>query len=282
MSMTTTSKIATLLLLTLLLAGACESQRSLPVIAEIGDEKVTVEEFYLYLQQINPLLHYPDLVATEQQRLLDEFVAQRVYAGAARKDGLDQRAEVAARLRYFQQRVLAEAYREAFADTIELTDVEALAYYEKNKPLYAVPAQYLIEHLVYREPEKAIYAQAQLREGRPYLELAGHRESDSDLTFVERNRFAADILLPELRGPVEQLKAAEVTELIYTNYGYHVIRLVEKDAANFKPFEAVRSEIVARLQQAAAGQKLKSMIDSELAQGRVKIHLEDLRSADSL
>lgn len=273
-------------LIALFLVGACDSPRSGSVdgtvIAEIGEERVTVDQFYLHLKQVNPRMVYQNLPASEQQRLLDEYVAQRVYADAARDQGLPQQPEVAARLRYFEQRVLAEAFRKDFSGDIEVDDSEAKAYYEENQALFAVPAKYLIEHLVYKEPDKAIYAQGQLREGRPYLDLAAHRESDADLNFVERNRFAADIILPELRGPVSELEVGEVTELIYTNYGYHVIRLVEKEDATFRSFEDARDQIIARLQQAKAAQQLKSVVDDELEQGRVKTYLESLRNAGTL
>lgn len=277
-----TLEFATSLVLALLLVAACDSPAQQSVIAQLGDDEVTVDEFYRYLEQVNPQMTFAELPVSEQKRLLDDYVAQRVYAAAARKEGLQERIEVAARLKFFEQRVLAEAFREDFANDIQVAESEAKTYYEKNRMLFAVPAKYLIEHLVYREPDKAIYAQGQLREGRPYQELARHRESDADLTFVERNQFAADILLPELRGPVSELEAGEVTELVHTNYGYHVIRLVEKEDAAFKPFADVRDEITARLQQAQAGQALQSIVKEEVKQGRVKTHLEDLRSAGAL
>lgn len=278
--------LTSLIVIALFLMGACDSPGSGnvdgPVIAEFGDESVTVDQFYLHLKQVNPQMVYKSLPASEQQRLLDEYVAQRVYANAARDQGVPQQPEVAARLRYFEQRVLAEAFRKEFAGDIAVEESEAKAYYDENQALFAVPAEYLIEHLVYKEPDKAIYAQGQLREGRPYQELAAHRTSDTDLNFVERNRFAADIILPELRGPVSELEVGEVTELIYTNYGYHVIRLVEKEDATFRSFEDARDQIIARLQQAKAAQQLKNVVDDELEKGRVKTHLEDLRSAGAL
>lgn len=270
----------------LLMAGmltiACEAPASQAVIVELGDEQVTVDEFYLYIRQVNPLIQFAVLPQAEQQRLLDDYVSQRVFAASARDQALHENPVVAARLRFFERRVLAEAFTEKSAENIEIKTSEVRAYYDKNKALYAIPAEYLIEHLVYKEPDKAIYAQSQLREGRPYAELARQRENDTDLVFVERNSFAADVLLPELREPVGKLAAGQVTELVYTNYGYHVIRLVEKDEATFKPFQEVSNEITARLQQAKAGQKLKDMVEGELANGAVRVHLDALRSAGAL
>jgi len=276
------NSLTSLVALTLIALSACDSRASQPIIAEFGDQKVTTEDFYLYLEQLNPRMEYAELPATEQARLLDEYVTHRVFAEKARDQGLDRQTNVAARLEFFERRVLAEAFREQVARNIKISDSDVEAYYEKNKPLFAVPAKYLIEHLVYKEPDKAIYAQAQLREGRPYLELAKHRESDADLTFVERNSFAADILLPELRGPVSELEVGAVTELVYTNYGYHVIRLVEKEDATYRTLDEVRDEIAARLQQAAAGRQLKALVEEGMTQGNVKIHLDSLRSAGSL
>lgn len=286
--MNTTARINIVWVMLLLVISACDSPAPPSataddaVIAVFGHEKVTVDEFYLYLKQINPLMQYANLPASEQQRLLDNYVEQRVLASAAREEQLDDNEEVAARLAFFEQRVLADAFRRHFADDIEVDEAEAKTYYEENKALFSVPAKYLIEHLVYKEPDKAIYAQGQLREGRPYLELAQHRQSDADLTFVERNRFAADILLPELRGPVSELEVGEVTELVYTNYGYHVVRLVEKEEATFNAFEDVRGQIIARLQQARAGQALQSLVEDAMQSGRVTTHLQKLRDAESL
>lgn len=280
--MTTWYKFGAAIIATGMLAISCRSAASPPVIAELSDEQVTIDQFYLHLQQLNPLIDYAALPASEQQRLLNEYVTQRVFAAEAVRGRLHDDPRVAARLAFFEQRVLAEAFRTRSAEQIDVDPSAARAYYNENKALYALPAEYLIEHLVYKDPEKAIYAQGQLRAGRPYAELAQQRTSDTDLVFVERNTFAAPILLPELREPVAALEVGEVTELIHSNYGYHVIRLVEKKPASHKDFSEVEQAIKARLKQQAAGKALEQLVNTKLENGEVRTRLDELREAGTL
>lgn len=267
----------------LLLVGACGANTE-PAqhIAEVNGRGVTLEAFYLYLKQVNPQLEYAKLPATEQDRLLNEYAAQRLFAARAKKQQLDEEPATAARLEFFRQRVLAEAYRQSLIESTEVSSSEIETYYEDNKALFEIPAKYLIEHLVYREPENAIFAQRLLREGRPYEDLAAQKGTDSNLVFVERNRFSEEILLPKLREPVSELEVGNTSEMIYTSYGYHVIRLVEKEDARVKPLDEVRDEIAARLKQRKAAQRLESIITDSRTRGDINLNLDELRQAGEL
>lgn len=271
------------IILTFLLLTACTAESdSSAMIAEVGGQRVGLQAFYQYLEQVNPRLDYAKLPATEQERLLNEYASQRLFAARAKKQNLDNDPTTRARLAFFRQRVLAEAYRQSLIDSIEVSDFEIETYYDENRPLFELPARYLIEHLVYREPENAIYAQGQLREGRPYEELAAQKASDTNLVFVERNQFSEEVLLPKLRAPVAALQVGETSEMIYTSYGYHVIRLAEKEESMIRPLDEVRDEIAARLRQMKSGQRMESILNDSRERGEVKLHLETLRAEGAL
>ncbi|NNF51823.1 MAG: hypothetical protein HKN59_05225 [Gammaproteobacteria bacterium] len=277
------SGIPTIIIAAMLVLAGCTADDDTSVqIAEINGQGVGLANFYQYLEQVNPQLEYAKLPASEQERLLNEYASQRLFAARAEKQKLDKEKATQARLAFFRQRVLAEAYRQSLIDSIEVSDFEIETYYEENKPLFEIPAKYLIEHLVYREPESAIYAQGQLRDGRPYEDLAAQKASDTTLVFVERNQFSEEILLPKLRGPVAGLEVGETSEMIYTSYGYHVIRLAEKEDAALQPLEEVEDEIAARLRQMKSGQQLESIVNDSRTRGEIKLHLDSLRAEGAL
>src|SRR5207244_545924 len=99
----------------MLLAWPCKSRDvengSQRVLLEIGQEKITVEDFFLYLRQINPRMDFAKLPTSDQRQWLDEFVAKKLFAKRARESKLDQVPEVRARIEFFTDSVLAQEFK---------------------------------------------------------------------------------------------------------------------------------------------------------------------------
>ena len=159
--------------------------------------------------------------------------------------------------------------------TIPATDVER--YYNDNFSLYRTPEQIRASHILFDtagEDEGAVRAQAedvlaQVRAGGDFAELArtfsedeGTKELGGDLDYFSRGR-----MVPEFEAAAFALGPGEVSDLVTTQFGFHIIKVVEKTPEVTRPLDEVRSQIEEQLRSERADQQVAARA-AELA-GRI-------------
>ncbi|HZP42368.1 MAG TPA: SurA N-terminal domain-containing protein [Candidatus Binatia bacterium] len=168
-------------------------------------------------------------------------------------------------------RVRYVAYRPAdFAKDVQPTDGEVAEQYALSKDeKYAEPEEVHARHiLVQVEPgasddakaaarKKADDLLAQLKAGADFPALAKKSSDDpgsaaqgGDLGFFPRGR-----MTPAFEEAAFALAPGQLSDVVESPFGFHLIRVEEHREARTKPLEAVRDEIVARL-KAERGAKL--------------------------
>ncbi|MGH9789001.1 MAG: peptidylprolyl isomerase [Candidatus Acidiferrales bacterium] len=253
--------------------GAVDRAR---VLVEIGEEQFTVSDFLLHLKQINPLMDFARLPASEQQHWLDEYVRQKLLARRARAAGLERRPDVRARVEFFTERVLAQAYQEKVMREIPVSEPELEAHYRANADDFRTAPRVLVQHFLYHTPEKAAQARARLEAGAAYTELAAEKHSDEDALLAERGWFTPELLLPELAGPAFALPAGGVSEVVRTGYGYHVLRVEAREESRLREFGEVREQLLDRVRQEKAARLFERLLEDARAGERVRLHAESL------
>ena len=145
-----------------------------------------------------------------------------------------------------------------FAAAADVTETDLREYYETNKARYTTPGRRHARHILIAAGTddaaaaaraKAAYERA--RAGEDFAALArelsddtGSKDSGGDLGFAQRGDFVqafADAVWGmqpgEIRGPVK------------TEFGWHVIQLVDVNAEVVRPFEEVRAELEPELRR---------------------------------
>ncbi len=242
------------------------------VLVEIGEDKYTRTDLELYLRQMNPHLDFGKLPPNEQRTWLDDFVARKLFALRAREAKLDQAPETRARIEFFVDGVLAQAFKDSVLQELTVSEAELDTYYRSHKDEFKLPARVFLQHLLYRTQEKAARAQAKLRQGDGFPQLAEEKKTDADLRLAERGWFTAEGLVRELAEVAFQLPRGEVSDVIRSSYGYHVVRVEESEPARAKDFAAARSELVDKVRREKAGRRYQQILDETRQQQRVRLH----------
>jgi peptidyl-prolyl cis-trans isomerase C len=196
--------------------------------------------------------------------LANDIAIRRVLAAQAVEAGLDKDPEVALRLQMAREKALSEARLAQLdgqkPDRAALEKV-ALAEYRANAEKFVTPEQVRVRHILIDarscEAEKQI---AQLLEqarapGADFVALAQQHSQDpgsarrgGDLGFFERGKMA-----PEFdKAAFSLTRPGEVSDVVRTQFGYHIIRLEERRPAAREPFEKVRDPLVRDIDQREA------------------------------
>ncbi len=157
---------------------------------------------------------------------------------------------------------------------------EIRAYYKEQQPLFTSPHAHHIRQILFLpklgETTETLKARAevlmsQLNEGRSFEQLAELFSDGSesvmggDLGFVTKNE-----LLPPLRDALHKISPGEVTPLIETEIGIHILRLEESRPGVTQPFEQVKDAIANRLHQ----EKLQEFQDKWMSSLKNKAYIE--------
>ena len=130
---------------------------------------------------------------------------------------------------------------------------EVKKYYDDNIDQYSTPEQVRASHILLKtegKDEAAVKKQAEdllakIKAGADFAELATKFSEDEvskakggDLDFFGRNQ-----MVKEFEDVAFALEPGQVSDLVKTSFGYHIIKTAEKRPASTRPFEEVRTQI---------------------------------------
>ncbi|WP_019277883.1 peptidylprolyl isomerase [Vibrio coralliilyticus] len=163
--------------------------------------------------------------------------------------------------RYTRPEQVKVAYVELSAqqlkDTIDVSDEQAKQYYQEHLDKYSSEEQRRVSHILIEGDDEA-KAQAildELNAGADFATLAEAKSDDfgsasegGSLGWIER-----DVMDPAFEEAAFALKkAGDVTGLVKSDFGYHIIKLDELKDSVAKPYEEVASEIKQELKDQQA------------------------------
>ena len=245
------------------------------VLAKVNGADITEDDVKLAQSEIGPNLG--NVPPEQRMSILSEYLIEnRLMAAAADKDGLGADPTMAARADYYKSRALKDIY---FEKKIQgaVTDADAKAIYDKQvaamKPVEEVHAS----HILVEKKEEADDIEAKLKAGGDFAALAKEKSKDTgsganggDLGF-----FAKGQMVKPFEEAAWALKAGEVSAPVQSQFGWHVIKLIEKRNRPAPPFDGVKDRILSGLLQ----QKAEEVIGALRKDAKIEYVDEALKKA---
>jgi peptidyl-prolyl cis-trans isomerase D len=147
---------------------------------------------------------------------------------------------------------------------VPATDIQR--YYNDNIQQYQTPEQVQASHILLNtagKDEAAVRKQAegilaQVKGGADFAELAkkmsedpGSKDNGGDLGFFERGR-----MVPEFEAAAFSMEPGQVSDLVKSQFGFHIIKVVEKRPATSQTLDQVRPQIQQLLAMQIADQQI--------------------------
>ncbi len=140
---------------------------------------------------------------------------------------------------------------------VHVSETEMRDYYTANLVKYTEDESYNARHIFFKTGEKAssdeiqrskttaLAVLADAKGGKDFAELAKKFSEDPAARKDGGNlgNFKKGDMQPELEKTILSLKPGEVSELVSTPIGFHIIKLEARIAGTTKPFESVKAEI---------------------------------------
>lgn len=186
------------------------------------------------------------------------YLGKRLVAEAERL-GLEQRPEVQAKLATQRRWILSDALRTHFEQQLKLPDFATLARedYAINTAKYQLPEQFKVAHILKKtqcncerneQRQKIGQLLSRLQAGEDFATLAKAESDDTskaqggDLGWIKPEKMVAPFA-----AAMAQLKTGQLSDVVETEYGYHIIKLLDRQPARQQPFEEVKQAIEEKL-----------------------------------
>jgi peptidyl-prolyl cis-trans isomerase D len=164
--------------------------------------------------------------------------------------------------------------------------------YNDNISQYSTPEQIRASHILLRlegKDEAKVRAQAEellkkARAGADFADLARQNSEDEasaknggDLDWFGRGR-----MVPEFDTAAFALEPGQISDLVKTDFGYHIIKLVEKKPGTTRSLEEVRPQLVDQLSVERAQQQASELADRLAPRVRSASDLDAAAKAEGL
>lgn len=231
--------------------------------AKVGDSIITLSDFKSRLQDTPAA--YQQYAATPEGRrqFLNLLVREKVLLVESRKAGMqnDENYHKAVDrfkkkwerdLKDYQDSLLIEMYLARLrAKEITVTDDAARRYYDDHAADFTHPVEIQASHILVRTPEEAEQVLARLKSGESFEALA--RAVSMDPPTAARGGklapFTKGSLMPEFENAVFALKDGQVSGVVKSPFGYHIIKRMSQKRLPARSFEAAKEDILNRLQR---------------------------------
>ena len=180
----------------------------------------------------------------------------------------------------------------ALRDSVTPRDDAIQQYYDINIGQYSAPGQVRARHILLRiegKKEADVEARAaalvaEARDGAHFAELARQHSEDEATSENggDLGLFGRGQMVPEFEAVAFDLDVDAISDPVKSPFGFHVIKVTEKQEETTQPLEAVRESIADTLKQEGASARSRALAQAIAAEVSTPEDLERAASARGL
>jgi peptidyl-prolyl cis-trans isomerase C len=204
------------------------------------------------------------LTAPERKRqFVENLVMNDLLYEEGRVAGYDKDTEVERQVNDLRKRLVVQRVMRQYQTPPSVTDEQVRAQYDQNPVLYST-TQIHASHILLKDEETAKQVLQEVREHPDHFaDLA--REKSTDTISAKKGgdlgTFGPGRMVPEFEKVAFALKPGEISDPVKTQYGWHIITVVERKDGEPKPFDQVKEQIRAALRNRAVQDQVQAHFD---------------------
>ncbi len=222
-----------------------EGKKEGKVLAEVNSGSITTGDFDRELKNLPEYLKAMADTPQGRKEMLDTMVIRELILQQASKDGLDKSSEIEEKLQDLKKRLIVESFLKKKVEAeSKVSDEDMKKFYEQNKDKFKTGEQIKASHILVKTEKEAKEIQAQLKAGGNFEELAKKSSVDSSSAKGgDLGWFGKGNMVPAFEKAALALKEGQISDVVKSDFGYHIIKLTGKRAAGIRPFDEVKEQI---------------------------------------
>lgn len=242
------------------------------ILAKIGTIQISSTEFMQRVKQLPA--QYRNFYSSGEGKklLLNQLVDEKLIFLAASREKYDQKKAVLEDVANAKSSIMASHYVRDQFQKVAITDADVQKYYDANQAQFQKPAKVHARHILVETEEEAKDVKLKLEGGADFEALAKEKSKDpsakqngGDLGF-----FAKGEMVPEFEKVAFGTELKKIADPIKTQFGWHVIQVLEVQEGSTQPLETVKNDVKDLL----ARDKQKQILDGITAAEKKKMKVE--------
>lgn len=238
------------------------------VLATVGAVEIKQKDVAAILGRLDPQRAAMYDNEMGRRAILEELVNMELFSLLGAELDVENDPKFIKTMSEIRKDVMRQFAVEAIMKDVAVADEEVVAYYEKNKEKFKVPETVRASHILVADEEEMKKVRSDLDAGMSFEDAARKhsscpsKEHGGDLGFFSREQ-----MVPEFSNAAFAMKVGDVSaEPVKTQFGLHLIKLVEKKEASVRPLDEVRAQIAESL----LNEKKAGVYDDQLSKLREK------------
>ncbi len=171
------------------------------------------------------------------------------------------------------QLVQERLFHELVYPRVAVTEEEIRAQLDAHPELLQEPEQVHAAQIVVKELDQAKELRAKLREGAKFADLARERSLSADAKDGgDLGWFPRGVMPPQFDEVAFSLGPGQISDVVTTDYGFHIFKLLERRPARKKDLASVRADVERRLLQAKQEQAQTDFVTQLRSKAAIRIN----------
>ncbi len=264
------------LVLLLAVAGACSDQpeASSKALAIINGREITAGEFDLRWSQLPEYARKTYAGNDGRKKFLEELITRELLLQEAKRRGFDRDRAALERVERFKERlILDNLMKEEVDSRVTVTLEEMKAYYTANGASFTAPDELRASHILTSTEEEARELKRRLDRGEDFATLARKVSLDlatkgrgGDLGLIKKGQ-----TVPEFEKALLALKVGEMSRPVATQFGYHIIKLMNRTTGAPLSFEDAKDQVKEQIQVEKKRKRFDEFVASLRAKAKLRV-----------
>jgi len=250
------------------------------VLAEVNSGTITTGDFDRELKNLPEYLKAMADTPQGRNEMLDTMVIRELILQQAAKDGLDKGPEIEEKLQDLRKRLVVESFLKKKVEAeSKVSDEDMKSFYEQNKDKFKSGAQIKASHILVKSEKEAGDILAKLKSGANFEELAKKSSVDSSSAKGgDLGWFGLGSMVPVFEKAAVALKEGQISDVVKSDFGFHIIKLTGKRPAGTLPFEEVKEQIKGAIMPAKQQEVFQKIKDELKKTAKITIKEDVLNS----
>lgn len=231
------------------------------IIATVGESQITETHLNELKKNLDPkkAAQFDNPEGTKV--LLDELVNQELFYLDALDQNYAEDPEFLAEMEKVKANVLVQYSIKKLMGSIVVTEEDLKAYFDQNPEQFQSGEQVKASHILVSSEEEALKIQQEIQNGLSFEEAAKKystcpsKEQGGDLGSFSRGR-----MVPEFENAAFSMNVGEVSAPVKTQFGYHLIQLVDHQSSAVQAFDTIKDQ----LNQFLINQQVEKVLSEKL------------------